>query len=88
VARPRCELAGEERGAPHGDGRRDQILERQQAFWAAVATEHGRPALAPRHSPHGRLGHRQAVTLPGLSQPIHVIGLDTAWLTGDDGDGG
>jgi len=26
------------------------------------------------------------VALPGLSQPIQVIGLDTAWLTGDDHD--
>lgn len=26
--------------------------------------------------------------LPGLSQPIHVIGLDRAWLAGDDYDSG
>jgi len=81
-------LAGEERGALCGDDRRDQILERQQAFWAAVASELGRAQLAPKRSPHGRLGYRQAVTLAGLSQPLQVIGLDTAWLAGDDGDSG
>jgi 3',5'-cyclic AMP phosphodiesterase CpdA len=81
-------LAGEDRGALRGDNRRDQILERQQAFWAAMVTELGRPELAPWRSPHGRLGYRQAVMLPGLSQPIHVIGLDTAWLAGDEGDSG
>jgi len=81
-------MAGEDRGALRGDNRRDQILERQQAFWAAVATELGRPELAPKHSPHGRLGYRQAVALSGLSQPIHVIGLDTAWFAGGSGDGG
>ncbi|HEX6244698.1 MAG TPA: ATP-binding protein, partial [Polyangiales bacterium] len=81
-------MAGEERGALRGDSRRDQILERQQAFWGAVATELARPELGPWRSPHGRLGYRQAVTLPGLSQLIHVIGLDSAWLAGDDRDGG
>ncbi|HWO18301.1 MAG TPA: PQQ-binding-like beta-propeller repeat protein [Kofleriaceae bacterium] len=68
--------------------RRDKILERQQAFWAAVETELGRPTLSPSRSPHQRLGYRQAVALPGLSQPIQVIGLDTAWLAGDDHDSG
>lgn len=68
--------------------RRDQLLERQQAFWAAVAKDLGRSELEPRNSPHKRLGYRQPVTLPGLSQPIHVIGLDTAWLAGDEYDGG
>jgi WD40 repeat protein len=81
-------MAGEDRGALRGDGRRDQILERQQAFWSAVATEFRAAAPGSWHSPHGRLGYRHAVTLPGLSQPIQVIGLDTAWLAGDEHDGG
>jgi cold shock CspA family protein/HEAT repeat protein len=81
-------MAGEDRGALRGDDRRDHILERQRSFWTAVATELGRPELAPGRSPHRRLGYRQAVTLPGLSQPIYMIGLDTAWLAGDVGDSG
>ena len=81
-------LAGGERGAWSGDARRDQIQERQRAFWSAVTIGLGRPELHPSQSPHGRLGYRQAVTLPGLEQPIHVIGLDTAWLAGDEQDVG
>ena len=80
-------MAGDDQGALRGDDRSDQILERQQAFWAKVV-ELGRPELVPKRSPHRRLGYRQAVMLPGLSQPIQVIGLDTAWLAGGDGDGG
>jgi WD40 repeat protein len=81
-------MAGDDRGALRGDDRRDQILERQRAFWRAVGAELGRPELGPWHSPHKRLGYRQAVRLPGLTQPIHVIGLDTAWLAGDEHDVG
>jgi tetratricopeptide (TPR) repeat protein len=81
-------LAGADVKALRGDNRRDAILERQQAFWAAVATEIGRPELVPSRSPHGRLGFRCAVMLPGLAQPLQVIGLDTAWLAGDDHDTG
>lgn len=68
--------------------RREQVLERQQAFWGAVATELGRPELLPSQSPHRRLGYRQALSLPGLRQPVHVIGLDTSWLAGDEHDAG
>ena len=81
-------LAGEDRGALLGDGRRDQVRERQGAFWAAVATELGRAELMPQHSPHTRLGYQQVLTLPGLLAPIYVIGLDTAWLAGDPHDDG
>jgi hypothetical protein len=59
-------MAGEDRGALRGDGRRDQIMEREQAFWAAVARDLGRAELGPGHSPHKRLGYRQTVMLPGL----------------------
>jgi hypothetical protein len=82
-------LAGDE---PHAlrrsNRRRDQVLERQQAFWGAVATQLGRPELLPSQSPHRRLGFRQTLTLPGLQQPVHVIGLDTSWLAGDERDAG
>jgi tetratricopeptide (TPR) repeat protein len=75
-------------GKLRGDGRRDQILERERAFWDAVTIDLGRPELGPRRSPHQHLGYVQEMTLPGLSQPIHVIGLDTAWLAGDKHDSG
>ena len=70
------------------DRRGYRILERQRAFWDAVAVGLGRPELSPWSSPQPRPGYRQTVTLPGLARPIHVIGLDTAWLAGDDHDRG
>ncbi|MCK6524899.1 metallophosphoesterase [Myxococcota bacterium] len=47
-----------------------------------------RPELLPDGSRgHPRLGYRQTLALPGLP-PVHIIGLDTAWLAGDDNDQG
>lgn len=76
------------RGNRRRDQLRDKIMERQRAFWEVVTGQLGRPELDPRQSPHGRLGYRQTVSLEGLAHPIHVIGLDTAWLAGDAHDGG
>ncbi|ACY16780.1 metallophosphoesterase family protein [Haliangium ochraceum] len=66
----------------------DALLARQQGFWDWVAGDLGRPELLPARSPHGRLGYRASVTLPELDTPVHVIGLDSAWLAGDDADAG
>ncbi len=66
----------------------DALLSREQAFWDWVSRDLGRPELLPANSPHDRLGYRVRVDLPECSMPIHVIGLDTAWLAGDDGDAG
>jgi hypothetical protein len=66
---------------------RQALLERQSAFWSWVANKLRRPELLPERSPHGSLGYR--VTLDNvLPCPLHVIGLDTAWLAGDDNDTG
>ena len=61
-------------------------MERSGAFWRWVALI-GRPELLPARSAHGRLGYRQTIQLSGLP-PIHVIGLESAWLAGDDHDAG
>lgn len=50
-----------------------------------LAHQLGRPELLPQQHAHGSLGYR--VTLPE-EPPLHVIGLDTAWLCGDDEDHG
>lgn len=63
---------------------RDAILRRQHAFWAWLERDLGRGELLPTHSPHRRLGY--AVSVPGLPVPVHIIGLDSAWLAGDDAD--
>ena len=65
---------------------REAVLERGSAFQSWVTEELGRPALSPGSSPHGRLGWR--VRCEDLPFPVHIIGLDSAWLSGDDNDQG
>jgi tetratricopeptide (TPR) repeat protein len=73
--------------APRGvqDGLRDVVLRREAAYrdWLAAL---GRDALLPERSPHGRLGYRAKLRIPGQPFDIHVLGLDSAWLAGDEGD--
>jgi hypothetical protein len=73
--------------APDGaEGRwREEILERSRAFWTWVSHDLGRPLLAPEQNPHGRLGYRATIRTD-LPFPVHVVGLDSAWLAGDDHD--
>lgn len=78
-------MAGGE--APLGieGGWREAVLERQAAFrdWLKAV---GREALLPAKSRHGRLGFQVPMRLPGIPFDIQVIGLDSAWLAGDDAD--
>lgn len=66
---------------------RDDILTRQAAYRQWVK-DLGRADLVPERSPHGRLGYRVPVEIPGYGFPIYIIGLDTAWLCGDNSDSG
>lgn len=67
----------------------DRVLEREAAFWAWVEHGLGRPELLPSRSPHGRLGYRVEIgTVLGLRVPVWLLGLDTAWLAGNDADAG
>jgi len=65
---------------------REEVLRRQAAYRTWVATTLDRGALLPAASGHGRLGYRATVRLPGHPFDVHVIGLDSAWLCGDDHD--
>lgn len=78
------------KGSPLGveEGHRDAILERERGFWSWLGGEMGRPELLPGRSPHKRLGYRSTLRLPGRPFDIHVIGLDSAWLAGDEADAG
>ncbi|WP_437767332.1 metallophosphoesterase [Sorangium sp. So ce281] len=67
------------------DEQREQVLERGAAFRAWLSSI-GRDALLPDRSPHGRLGYR--VCVPDLPFDVQVIGLDSAWLCGDNADSG
>ena len=62
---------------------RDEILARQQAYrdWVAAYWPDRR---FPATHPH--LGYR--ISLAGFATPVHLIGLDSAWLAGDTDDMG
>jgi tetratricopeptide (TPR) repeat protein/predicted MPP superfamily phosphohydrolase len=62
----------------------DEVLARQDAYRAWVRDTLHRPELLPSAAGHPRLGYR--VTLSDFPFPLHVIGLDSAWLAGDDAD--
>lgn len=67
-------------------GLRDRILARQESYRRWVREDLGRPELDPSASPHGSLGFRSTLTVREGLPKVHVIGLDTAWLAGDDAD--
>lgn len=62
------------------------VLQRTAAFWQWVTNRMGRGELAPVHSRHGVLGYSLTRPPGVLPFPIHVIGLDSAWLAGDNHD--
>ncbi|MFT3772389.1 MAG: metallophosphoesterase [Minicystis sp.] len=65
----------------------DEVMVRQAAYRAWVHDTLKRPELLGGVE-HPRLGYRVTIAVPGLPFPVHVIGLDSAWLAGDDGDAG
>ncbi len=66
----------------------EQVLERQRSFWQWIEQELGRSALLPRRSAHGRIGYRVRAPLEHLPFAVHVIGLDSAWISGGDNEAG
>jgi predicted MPP superfamily phosphohydrolase len=69
-------------------GLRDAVLKRSDAYHEWVERGLDRPELLPARSPHRRLGYHQKIELPSRPFPIHIIGLDSAWLAGDENDVG
>lgn len=67
---------------------RERVLERQAEYRRWVGEMLGRPELLPNAALHPHLGYRHTLALPGRPFSIHVIGLDTAWLCGDNYDAG
>lgn len=76
--------------APLGftDAHRDDVLSRQAAYRAWVARDLDRSDLLPDPARHPYLGYCRPLRLPGHGFDLHVIGLDSAWLCGDDADSG
>ena len=81
-------LKGEK--APWGfqDAQRDALLTRQNAYRDWLRNDLKRPDLLPDPNLHPHLGYRQTVRLPEFPFDVHLIGLDSAWLAGDDSDAG
>lgn len=83
-------LAGTGKPPPGADAAwLEPVLERQAAYRQWLR-DLGRAELDPANHAHRRVGYR--ISLPsspgagGLPFPVHVIGLDTAWLAGGDED--
>ncbi|MCC8999499.1 MAG: tetratricopeptide repeat protein [Candidatus Contendobacter sp.] len=70
------------------DAQRDALLTRQTAYRDWLQNDLGRPDLLPDPTLHPYLGSRQTVRLPGFPFAVHIIGLDSAWLAGDNHDAG
>ena len=71
----------------------EEVHARTREFWRFLGEDLGRKELLPGREGRGRLGYR--VELPAFLTPegtlpfsLHVIGLDSAWLAGDDDDAG
>lgn len=64
---------------------REAVLSRQEPYrrWLHAFN---REALLPDKSPHGRLGYRATLQLPSLPFAVHILGLDSSWLCGNDAD--
>ncbi len=74
-------------GVPPGfqDGWRDGIRKRLDKYRDWVRDGLQRPELAATES---TLGYQVKLELPGVLMPVYVLGLNTAWLCGDDNDAG
>ncbi|MBF0408968.1 MAG: metallophosphoesterase [Candidatus Riflebacteria bacterium] len=66
----------------------DQNLQRGNEFWRWVAEDLGLKELHPSKSPHKKLGYQVFWKKQKLPFPLWIIGLDSAWLSGDDNDEG
>ncbi len=65
---------------------RDAILRRGEAFWAWARTAMARPDLVTGRDGLGRLGYAARAEVDGIPFPIHVVGLDSSWLSGADNE--
>jgi len=79
-------LVGEATPWGFQDAQRDAVLTRQTDYRNWLQSDLNRPELLSDPVLHPHLGYRQTVRLPGFPFDVHVIGLDSAWLAGDDHD--
>lgn len=75
--------------APLGveDRWREALLSRAAAFHSFLRN-FGLADLLPENSPHKSLGYRSSIVLPNVPFKTYIIGLNSAWLSGDKHDAG
>ena len=80
-------MNGENRSRALGNQQRQKLLERQAPYreWLERI---GRSCLLPDSELHRHLGYRRTLQLPDSPFQLHIIGLDSSWLCGDDHDSG
>lgn len=78
-------VAGRNLDRRFGATQREKLLARQ-ANYRSWLTTIGRADLLPDPALHPHLGYRQTLRFPGHPFDFHVIGLDSAWLCGDNHD--
>jgi hypothetical protein len=78
-------LAGGGPASGFADEWRELIWNRLGAYREFVCSELGRRQLAGSPT---TLGYRAIVEIPGAGYPLQVVGLNTAWMCGDDNDAG
>ncbi len=61
-----------------------QLLSRQKNYLDWINSYN--PAFLPQNSAHKTLGYRASFSLDEVPFPIHIIGLDSSFLAGDDHD--
>lgn len=66
-------------------GHREELAKRLENYHEWVRTALNRPELLPAS---GCLGYRVTLAQPAFDFPVHVLGLNTAWLCGDENDAG
>lgn len=65
---------------------REDILKRSNSFWQWVTNDLKRDILNPLNHQHTRLGYQIKLDDLGFPFDVHIIGLDSAWLAGEDDD--
>ncbi len=79
-------MAGERKSLPGGRPEwREEIVKRTTGFWQWVQEFRYGTAAGDMY-PRPQLGYRLQPQIPGLPFPVHIIGLDSAWLAGDEND--
>lgn len=77
-----------QRDVPFGvnDNWPTNVLKRSSNFWDWVSEDLNLKDLLPCNNKHRLLGYSYSPKIDSVPFPVRIIGLDSAWLSGDDND--